>query len=522
MRHRLRARPAALAALRGPLARRLGSLVRDGLTRAVVPRHRDERGLAQVEGATQGGKELPYGRHREAGDAERPRELDEARIAELGGESTAEDAPLVRFDDPEAIVDEYHAHDRGAQALRRLELLDVHQETAVPTERDDFAFWKDELCRDRTGKRDTHRGEPIRHDDRVRHRGRIEPREPHLVRADVAHHDVLGRERLPDRRDDKLGRERGRRVFRRRSPEWLVRNTDGLVLARFDVVGEHGERLVELTHNLDRRLIVAVELGGGAVDVHDHLVPFRIPERRRPLDEVVPDRDHQIGLRELRDVRELRTRPLQTGGRKRLLAERIEHSFRHVGVGREDPAPPNETPERFHAGVTRGLAPRDAVARKDDRRLRALDELERAVDHRVLRLWIRGPADLERLHVGVLSRDVLGCAVQRERRLAGDPEDVPYALVLETFHEQLRDVQRAASPMSRSTITVSRHAPSSLACRRYVPTSRKPTFASSLRLASFSGKTRERSFHMPRPSHSRTSASIAARPAPVPRASRAT
>src|SRR5438874_5848207 len=154
MRHRLRARPAALAALRGPLAPRLGNLVRDVLVRAVVPRHRDERGLAQVEGATQGGKELPYGRHREAGDAERARELDEARIAELGGESTAENAPLVRFDDPEAIVDEDHAHDRGAEALRRLELLDVHQETAVPTERDAFAFWKDELCRDRTGKRD--------------------------------------------------------------------------------------------------------------------------------------------------------------------------------------------------------------------------------------------------------------------------------------------------------------------------------------------------------------------------------
>src|SRR5438477_515516 len=112
--------------------------------------------------------------------------------------------------------------------------------------------------------------------------------------------------------------------------------------------------------------------------------------------------------------------------------------------------------------------------------------------------------------------------VQGECLLAGNAEDVTDALVLEALHEELRDVQRAASPMSRSTMTVSRHAPSSLACRRYVPTSRNPTFARSLRLASFSGKTRETSFQMPRPSHSRTSASIAARPAPVPRASRAT
>src|SRR5437868_3008018 len=104
--------------------------------------------------------------------------------------------------------------------------------------------------------------------------------------------------------------------------------------------------------------------------------------------------------------------------------------------------------------------------------------------------------------------------VERERLLARDTEDVPNALVLQAFHQELRDVQRAASPMRRSTMTVSRHTPSSFACLRYVPTSRNPTFASSLRLGSFSGKTRERSFHIPRASHSLTSASIAARPAP--------
>src|SRR5207302_11002295 len=100
MRHRLRARPAALAALRGPLAPRLGNLVRDALIRAVVPRHRDERGRAQAEGATQVGKQLPYGRNREVGDAERARERVEARLAELGAGSTAESSPLVLFDAP--------------------------------------------------------------------------------------------------------------------------------------------------------------------------------------------------------------------------------------------------------------------------------------------------------------------------------------------------------------------------------------------------------------------------------------
>src|SRR5205814_2571858 len=64
--------------------------------------------------------------------------------------------------------------------------------------------------------------------------------------------------------------------------------------------------------------------------------------------------------------------------------------------------------------------------------------------------------------------------IEREGLLAGYAEDVPHAFVLEALHEQLRDVHRAASPMSRSTMTVSRHTPSSFACRRYVPTSRNP------------------------------------------------
>src|SRR5439155_20790316 len=176
----------ALEADHGPSRPRLGDSVRDTLVGAVVPRHRDKRRLAEVEGAAKGWKELPRSRDREPGYAERPRELDEAGIAELGREGTAEDPPLVRLDDPEAIVDEDHAHDRGTHTLRRLELLDIHEKAAVPRERDDLPLREDELRRDRSGQRDAHRGETVRDDHRVRHRRAIQPRKPYLVRSDIA------------------------------------------------------------------------------------------------------------------------------------------------------------------------------------------------------------------------------------------------------------------------------------------------------------------------------------------------
>src|SRR5207302_7562504 len=118
VRDRIRARPAALAADGGSLRPRLGDLVRDALVGAVIPRHRDEGGLAKVESATERREELTRGRHREPSDPERPSELDEARISELRGEGTAEDPPLVRLDDPQAIVDEDHADDRRAHPFR--------------------------------------------------------------------------------------------------------------------------------------------------------------------------------------------------------------------------------------------------------------------------------------------------------------------------------------------------------------------------------------------------------------------
>ena len=59
-----------------------------------------ERGFAQIQRAAECREELPCGRDRESGDAERPRELSEPGIAELCREGAPEDPLLVRLDDP--------------------------------------------------------------------------------------------------------------------------------------------------------------------------------------------------------------------------------------------------------------------------------------------------------------------------------------------------------------------------------------------------------------------------------------
>src|SRR5437867_4490200 len=151
-----------------------------------------------------------------------------------------------------------------------------------------------------------------------------------------------------------------------------------------------------------------IELRRRAVDVDDDLVALRIPERRRPLDEVVADRDHEIGLRELGHVRELGARALQPDRWERERAERVNDAFRHVCVRRVQAALPNEPPEGVDGRVTGGVSSRDAVAREDHRVLRRPDELEGLAERGVLGLRVRRTADLERLRVDVLAGDVLG------------------------------------------------------------------------------------------------------------------
>src|SRR5207245_7283812 len=112
----------------------------------------------------------------------------------------------------------------------------------------------------------------------------VQAREPDLVRADVAHDDVLVAERLAERVHDVLRRERETGRVIDASP-----TRARALLARPQLRRERAERYVDLSHDLDERLVMPVELGGHAVDVHDRAVAPGVPERRGPFDQVIAD-----------------------------------------------------------------------------------------------------------------------------------------------------------------------------------------------------------------------------------------
>ena len=89
------------------------------------------------------------------------RVVDEVRVAELDRERPPELVALLPVDQPVAVVAPDDHDDRGADALRGLELLGVHEEAAVAAQRDDLAVGVDELCRDRARQRDAHRREAV-------------------------------------------------------------------------------------------------------------------------------------------------------------------------------------------------------------------------------------------------------------------------------------------------------------------------------------------------------------------------
>src|SRR5438046_9749020 len=86
------------------------------------------------------------------------------------------------------------------------------------------------------------------------------------MRADIADHDVLWSERLPQVGDDRLGLEWRVVVdpLRRRHT-----SDPSTVLAGTDALGQPVQRIVKLADDFDVRLVVAGELrrGGGDWDV---------------------------------------------------------------------------------------------------------------------------------------------------------------------------------------------------------------------------------------------------------------
>jgi hypothetical protein len=84
---------------------------------------------------------------------------------------------------------------------------------------------------------------------------------------------------------------------------------------------------------------VLVDLGGDRVDAHDRLVLVRVPVPRGVLDQVVADRDHQIGLVEPGHAVVAR---LQTHRSERELVVGVHQPLGHERRGDRDTGSPRE------------------------------------------------------------------------------------------------------------------------------------------------------------------------------------
>src|SRR5262249_18514537 len=84
------------------------------------------------------------------------RKLYDIRIAEGDASPVAEAAKLVGLDDPETAIQQDHDREGRAQPLRRFEFLDIHEEPAVATHRNDLAIRPHQFGGDGSRQGDAH------------------------------------------------------------------------------------------------------------------------------------------------------------------------------------------------------------------------------------------------------------------------------------------------------------------------------------------------------------------------------
>ncbi len=148
------------------------------------------------------------------------------------------------------------------------------------------------------------------------------------------------------------------------------------------------QRPVDVADELDRRTVVRVDLGRLGVDVDERLRAVRVPAARGVLDEVVADRDDEVGPVEPgHDV----VAGLQPDGHQRQVRAVVDRALAHERDGDRDVEALRERPERL-----RRLPPEDAVSGEHDRPVGIGDDPGRVGDRVLRRLGQVGPRRLER------------------------------------------------------------------------------------------------------------------------------
>ena len=233
---------------------------------------------------------------------ERLGELDEVRVREVDAEVAAELLVLLPDDRAVLAVLPHDVHRRRPEALGGLELLHVHEEAAVAVDGHHLALGVHELRRDPARHGEAHPGQAVGDDHRVRLVRGEHPRDPQLVQADVGDEHVLAPERLPDlpQRARRLHREL-RIILCTLEPAEDEVAQAGIAAGMRDVprlLGQARQHVVDVADQLDLGREERVDLRRDRVDDDDLLVALGVPVRGRVLDEVVADREHDVGVLE--------------------------------------------------------------------------------------------------------------------------------------------------------------------------------------------------------------------------------
>ena len=299
----------------------------------------------------------------------RVREIDEGRATIL--------LLFLPLDETILAVMEDHDDEVHPEAHRRLQLLRVHHEAAIARRHQHTTLRINQLRRDGTRHADAHACETVRDDAGFRLITAIEASDPHLMRADIGDQDVLRiRKCLPDIRYDPLRLHRkGIRVHGLLDgllEALLDRERPGRLLLRLQQLSEACERGIDFTVYLYLALVVLTDIRLPVRDMHDTVIPLRVPFRRLQLHQIIADADDEIRLLE----QPVDIIPLwDTDGHHGVAIVRRNDALRHHGVHDRNMQLLRKRRNHLRGSIVDGIVPDEnqRLPRRADRRRRHLD-----------------------------------------------------------------------------------------------------------------------------------------------------
>src|SRR5437667_4342255 len=153
--------------------------------RPVVDGNINETGSVRFQCFSQDGVQFRRMFDAKASEPERLREIGKVRVAELGADGAVELRHLLPPDATQSTVAEHEVHRRSVLAPRGLQLMDAHEEPAIPAHRHDPTVRIHQLRGDPTRHGNAHRGKAVRDDGCLGFLDSNEPAEPELVGTHV-------------------------------------------------------------------------------------------------------------------------------------------------------------------------------------------------------------------------------------------------------------------------------------------------------------------------------------------------